>query len=63
MIGAVIDYDAKQHTYYYRKKVQIFFSVTREADTYLLQDDIKRIVGGNGPLITIPKWRPESAAP
>lgn len=45
-IGAEIDYDAKKHTYYYKKEVKIVFAVGREADNYLLMNDLKKIYGG-----------------
>ena len=45
-IGAEIDYDTNNHTYYYKKEVKIVFAVGREADNYLLMSDLKKIFEG-----------------
>lgn len=45
-IGAEIGYDSQNHTYYYKKEIKIVFAIGRESDSYLLINDIKKIVGG-----------------
>lgn len=44
-VGAEIEYDASNRTYYYKRAVRIVFAVGRE-DRYLLIADVKKIVGG-----------------
>lgn len=45
-IGAEIDYDPKNNTYYYKKEIKIVFAIGVEASNYLLINDIKKITGG-----------------
>lgn len=55
-IGAEIDYDSKNRTYYYKKEIKILLAIGRESDSYLLMNDIKKIVGGANFILKCPKF-------
>lgn len=55
-IGAEIDYDSKNRTYYYKKEIKILLAIGRESDSYLLVNDIKKIVGGTDFILKSPRF-------
>jgi hypothetical protein len=46
-IGAEIDYDNRNQTYFYKKEIRIVFAIGRETDNYLMVNDLKKIIGGH----------------